>query len=234
MRKVFRTNNGLGGRTRGRQQAWARKAANLFRERRSAEEWPQILGAVTEAPGVYPTPPLKPDLQGASPRNRSSPLLGCAWSFPPKPLASQHFRANRDVRYRRPREPAKEQVRGSGSTTRFERVRWIRHCPTGILWAPSEPFPPNFSVKLAIACRPSMWGPPWPHNYLDCGTVSRAGELGATMNSRRAGCRESYEEGLTECQSRTRAFRVGASRAPCGHGWGYTQRGGGYCALPAQ
>ena len=48
---------------RGQKQKWARQAANLFREKGSADQWPLILGTVANALGVCLTPPSRPKLQ---------------------------------------------------------------------------------------------------------------------------------------------------------------------------
>ena len=57
---IFLSDNGVGGETRRRRQEWGRKAANPFREKGSAGEWPLTLGTVAKTLGVCPTLPPNP------------------------------------------------------------------------------------------------------------------------------------------------------------------------------
>ena len=50
-------NNGAGAKSRDQQQEWARRIANLRRDRGSAGKRPEILGAVARTLGVSPAPP---------------------------------------------------------------------------------------------------------------------------------------------------------------------------------
>ena len=54
----------MGDKSRGDQKDRMRRILNLFRERGSAEDWPGLLGAVAQTPGVAPAPAPPPDLRG--------------------------------------------------------------------------------------------------------------------------------------------------------------------------
>ena len=64
---IFLSNIGMGVSARGQQKEWARKVANLFRARGSAENGPAVLVAAAKVLGVYPIPPPPPNLHDPGP-----------------------------------------------------------------------------------------------------------------------------------------------------------------------
>ena len=57
------SDDGMGDKSSSQQPEWAGRIADLFRERGSAEEWPEISRAVARTLGIPPTPPSMSDIR---------------------------------------------------------------------------------------------------------------------------------------------------------------------------
>ena len=154
-------NNGMGAKSRDQQQEWARRIANLRRDRGSAGKRPEILGAVARTLGVSPAPPPF----------TGSRDTGCSWNSPRRPWTLPSPRVNPDAPSLLLRGLTAQFAHGNGFTIRFERAFKIRSGCIGILWAPLEYFLPECPPDWGLPLPPSLLFPLRRRSRLTCGIL---------------------------------------------------------------